>query len=102
MEHPASISLDGSGTRREIHAREREIWGSSAILEVMKWNEITDRVWHEREEDQSRTGEEEPTHKEWREEEELGVVRDVGGKPAGSGLTEAEAGKSRLCTGGAC
>jgi len=31
-------------------------------------------VWSEREEDQSRTGEEVPTYKEWGEEEELGVV----------------------------
>lgn len=31
-------------------------------------------MWSEREEDQSRTGEEVPTYKEWGEEEELGVV----------------------------
>ena len=32
----------GLGPRREIHARERDV-GSSAIPEVMEWNEITDR-----------------------------------------------------------
>lgn len=36
------------------------------------------------------------------EEEEMGVVREVGGKPAGSGLTEAEEGKSHPCTEGVC
>lgn len=51
-------------------------------------------MWNEREENQGRTGEEGPTHKRLGEEEEVGVVREVGGKPAGSGLTEGEEGKS--------